>query len=117
MEIGRAFSKAMNQFPSGSTQVLVAVDFGIGPSYEVVIVGKSEANDTKEMLKALRSRFIPNTVIVFRAAEIETPRIDELDEYVKYQVSLDGKATAYVCMNFACKEPTTKVDKMLELIK
>jgi uncharacterized protein YyaL (SSP411 family) len=117
MEIGRAFSKAMNQFPSGYTQFLVAVDFGIGPSYEVVIVGKSEANDTKEMLKALRSRFIPNKVTVFRPTEIESPHIAELAEYVKYQVSLDGKATAYVCMNFACKEPTTKVDKMLELIK
>jgi hypothetical protein len=117
VEIERAFSRAMNQFPSGYTQFLVAVDFGIGPSYEVVIVGKSEANDTKEMLRALRSCFIPNKVTVFRPAEIESPHIDELAEYVKYQVSLDGKATAYVCMNFACKEPTTRVDKMLELIK
>jgi uncharacterized protein YyaL (SSP411 family) len=69
------------------------------------------------MLKALRSRFIPNKVTVFRPTEIESPHIEKLAEYVKYQVSLDGKATAYVCLNFACKEPTTKVDKMLELIK
>ena len=117
MEIGRAFSKAVNQFPSGYTQFLVAVDFGIGPSYEVVIVGKSEGEDTREMLEALRSRFIPNKVTVFRPTEIESPRIDELAEYAKYQVSLDGKATAYVCMNFACQQPTTEVDKMLELIK
>ncbi len=68
------------------------------------------------MLKALRDRFIPNKVTVFRPADIESPHIDKLAEYVKYQVSLDGKATAYVCMNFACKEPTTEVSKMLELI-
>ncbi|UCB48350.1 MAG: thioredoxin domain-containing protein [Deltaproteobacteria bacterium] len=116
-EMGRAFSKAVKQFPSGYTQFLVAVDFGIGPSYEVVIVGKSGANDTKEMLKALRNRFIPNKVTLFRPTEIETPHIDKLAEYLKYQVSLDGKATAYVCMNFACKQPTTEVGKMLELIK
>jgi len=116
-EMGRAFSKAVKQFPSGYTQFLVAVDFGIGPSYEVVIVGKSGANDTKEMLEALRSRFIPNKVTLFRPTEIETPHIDKLAEYLKYQVSLDGKATAYVCMNFACKQPTTEVSKMLELIK
>ena len=116
-QIGRAFSKAVNQFPSGYTQFLVAVDFGIGPSYEVVIVGKSEGKDTREMLRALRSRFIPNKVTVFRPTEIESPPIDSLAKYVKYQVSLDGKATAYVCMNFACQEPTTEVDKMLELIK
>jgi uncharacterized protein YyaL (SSP411 family) len=117
MEIGRAFSKAVKQLPSGYTQLLVAADFGIGPSYEVVIVGRSEADDTKEMLKALRSRFIPNKVALFRPTEKESPHIDKLAEYVKYQVSLDGKATAYVCMNFACKEPTTEVSKMLGLIK
>jgi uncharacterized protein YyaL (SSP411 family) len=117
MEIGRAFSKAVKQLPSGYTQLLVAADFGIGPSYEVVIVGRSEADDTKEMLKALRSRFIPNKVALFRPTEKESPHIDELAEYIKYQVSLNGKATAYVCMNFACKEPTTEVSKMLGLIK
>ncbi len=117
MELGRAFSKAVNQFPSGYTQFLVAVDFSIGPSYEVVIAGKSEGDDTREMLEALRTRFIPNKVTIFRPMEMESPPIERLAEYVKYQVSRDGKATAYVCMNFACKEPTTEVDKMLELIK
>jgi uncharacterized protein YyaL (SSP411 family) len=115
--IGRAFSKAVKQFPSGYTQFLVAVDFGIGPSYEVVIVGKSEANDTKEMLKALRSRFIPNKVTLFRPTEIQSPDIDSLAEFIKHQKSINGKATAYVCMNYACKSPTTDVSKMLELIK
>jgi uncharacterized protein YyaL (SSP411 family) len=117
MEIGRAFSKAVKQFPSGYTQFLVALDFAIGPSYEVVIVGNAEADDTKEMLKALRNRFIPNKVTLFRPTDMKSPHIDKLAEYIKYQVGLDGKATAYVCTNFACKEPTTKVDKMLELIK
>jgi uncharacterized protein YyaL (SSP411 family) len=117
LELGRAFSKAVNQFASGYTQFLVAVDFAIGPSYEVVVVGNSETDDTRKMLEALRTCFIPNKVTVFRPTDIESPLIDGLAEYVKYQVSLDGKATAYVCTNFACKEPTTEVDKMLDLIK
>jgi uncharacterized protein YyaL (SSP411 family) len=117
MELGRAFSKAVNQFASGYTQFLVAVDFAIGPSYEVVVVGNSDTDDTRKMLEALRTCFIPNKVTVFRPTDIESPLIDGLAEYVKYQVSLDGKATAYVCTNFACKEPTTEVDKMLDLIK
>jgi uncharacterized protein YyaL (SSP411 family) len=117
VKVGRAFSKAVKQFPSGYTQFLSAVDFALGPSYEVVIAGKSEANDTKQMLRALRSAFIPNKVTLFRPAEIESPEIDALAPFVKYQGSLDGKATAYVCLNFACKLPTTEPDKMLELIK
>jgi len=117
MKIGRAFSEAVEQFPSGYTQFLVALDFVIGPSYEVVVVGHSEAEDTKEMLKALSTRFIPNKVTLFRPTEIESPSIDQLAEYIKHQVSLDGKATAYVCVNFACNQPTTEVDKMWEFMK
>lgn len=117
MKIARAFSKAVEQFPSGYTQFLVALDFVIGPSYEVVVVGHSEAEDTKEMLKALSTRFIPNKVTLFRPTEIESPSIDQLAEYIKHQVSLDGKATAYVCVNFACNQPTTEVDKMWEFMK
>ncbi len=69
------------------------------------------------MLKALRGRFIPNKVTILRPTEKKSPDIDKLAEFVKYQVSIDGKATAYVCLNFACKMPTTDVNKMLELIK
>ena len=117
MKIGRAFSKAVEQFPSGYTQFLIAVDFGIGPCYEVVIAGHSEAEDTENMLKALNTRFIPNKVALFRPTDTEAPEIDSLAEYVKHQVSLEGKATAYVCMNFSCNQPTTEVDKMLEFMK
>lgn len=117
MKIGRAFSEAVEQFPSGYTQFLTAVDFGIGPCYEVVIAGHSDAEDTKNMLRSLNTRFIPNKVALFRPTDTEAPEIDSLAEYVKHQVSLEGKATAYVCMNFSCNQPTTEVDKMLEFMK
>ncbi len=117
VKISRVFSKDVKQIPSGFTQLMVSVDFGVGPSYEVVIVGKSEAKDTEDMLKALRSRFIPNKVTIFRPTEKKSPEIDKLAEFVQYQASIDGKATAYVCLNYACKTPTTEVNQMLELIK
>jgi uncharacterized protein YyaL (SSP411 family) len=117
VNLGRAFSKDVKKFPSGHTQLMVSVDFGMGPSYEVVIVGKSGAKDTEKMLKALRNRFIPNKVTILRPTEKKSPDIDKIAEFVKHQVSIDGKATAYVCLNFACKLPTTDVNKMLELIK
>ncbi|MFC1822754.1 thioredoxin domain-containing protein [Thermodesulfobacteriota bacterium] len=115
--IGRAFSETVKQFPSGYTQLMVSADFGEGPSYEVVIAGDPQAEDTKAMLKALRSRFIPNKVIILRPTNGKSAVIDSLAEFVKYHVSLDGKATAYVCLNQTCKAPTTEIDEMLEMIK
>ena len=114
--IGRAFSRNVKQSPSAYTQLMVAVDFGVGPSYEVVIAGNSQAEDTKEMLKAIRTQFIPNKVMILRPTEQESPDSDHLAEFTKHHLSIEGKATAYVCLNYNCRLPTTDVNKMLELL-
>ncbi len=115
-DIGRAFSKAVKQIPSAYTQFMVALGFAVGPSYEVVIVGQLETEDTKEMLKALAGRFTPNVVTLFRPT-VNSAEIDGLADYLNSYESLNNKATAYVCTNFTCKAPTTDVGKMLELIQ
>ena len=114
--IGSAFSGSVNQSPSAHTQLMVALDFGIGPCYEVVIAGKAQAEDTKAMVKALRTRFLPNKVVLLNPDERESPEIAKLAEFTKNQSSIEGKATAYVCLNYNCKLPTTDIGKMLELL-
>ncbi len=96
---------------------MVALGFGIGPSYEIVIVGNPEARDTKDMLEALRKHFIPNKVVLLKPDDQKSPDIIRLAEFTKDQSSIDGKATAYVCLDYACKLPTTDAEKMLELLK
>ncbi len=114
--IGSAFSGSVKQLPSAHTQLMVALDFGVGPCYEVVIAGKAQAEDTKAMAKALRTRFLPNKVVLLNPGERESPEIAKLAEFTKSQSSIDGRATAYVCMNYNCKLPTTDINKMLELL-
>jgi uncharacterized protein YyaL (SSP411 family) len=116
VKIGRAFSKAVKQMPSAYTQLLLAVDFGLGPSYEVVIVGKWGADDTKAMIRTLRDHFVPNKIVLLRPSGEESPAITRLAGYTKYQSSIDGKATAYVCLNYTCKLPSTDSAKMLEML-
>ena len=116
MGLSRAFSKVLKEFPSGYTQFMAAVDFGLGPSYEVVIVGPRGSKDTQGMLKALRGRYIPNSVTLLRPTNEDTSEIDRLAPFIIFQQSLDGKSTAYVCQNNACKAPTTDVSKMMELL-
>ena len=116
-EIERAFSNTIRQYPLGYTMFLTGIDFGIGPSYEVVVAGNSEGSDTRAMLQTLRSCFIPNKVTILRPTEKKFPEIDDLAELIKYHVSIEGKATAYICQNFTCKAPTTDAEKMLEYLK
>ncbi len=115
--ISRAFAGEVKQAPSGHAELLTALDFGIGPSYEVVIAGNSRAEDTKAMLRALRRQFIPNKVVILKPSEQNAPEITRLAEFTRYQTSRDGKATAYVCLNYNCKLPTTEINKMLELLQ
>ncbi len=116
-EIGRAFSNSLRERPSAYTYFMTALDFGIGPSYEVVIAGRSGGSDTKEMINILRSSYIPNKVVILRPVEEASPGIDRLAGFLKGHVSLDAKATAYVCLDNSCKAPTNDTGKMLEMMK
>ncbi len=115
--ISRTFAGEVKRAPSGHAELMTALDFGIGPSYEVVIAGNSHAEDTKAMLRALRKQFIPNKVVILKPTEQSAPEITRLAEFTKYQNSRDGKATAYVCLNYNCMLPTTEIYKMLELLQ
>jgi uncharacterized protein YyaL (SSP411 family) len=111
-----AFSKDVESAPSGYTQMMIALGFGIGPSYEIVIVGNPEAEDTKEMLASLGKHFIPYKVVLLKRDDQETADITSIAEYTEYHSSFEGKATAYVCLDFACKMPVTNTEEMLKLL-
>jgi uncharacterized protein YyaL (SSP411 family) len=114
-KIGRAFSVSVKESPAAYTQLMVALDFAIGPSYEVVVAGNPDAEDTRTMTRELRRRFLPNKVVLLNHSDRDVPEIVKLAEFTKNQSSIGGKATAYVCVNHSCKSPTTDVNKMFEL--
>jgi len=112
--ISRAFSESVNRYPPGHAHLMVALDYALNPSYEVVIVGRPAAKDTRAMLAALRKPFLPNKVILLRPADKKAAaEIIRMAPYTKFMVPKDGRATAYVCSNFICKLPTTDISQML----
>jgi len=115
-DIGKAFSGNIRQFPSAYAQLLLAVDFAVGQSSEVVIAGELRAEETLEMLQILREKFLPNKVVLFRPTDEESPEITRIAPYVESHTSLDSKPTAYVCRNFSCELPTTDPDIMLKAL-
>ena len=116
-QIGHTFSGSVKQFPSAYTQFLMAVDFGLGPSREVVVAGKAGGQDTLRMLDQLRRPFLPNKVVILRPTDEEAQEITEIAGYTRDQTGTDGKATAYVCHDFNCELPTSDPARMLELLE
>src|SRR3989338_3057549 len=93
-EYFKAFGQELSSGPSAYAQSLMALDFAIGPSREIVLAGQKDDPQTQEMLKSLYSRFIPNKVVIFRPASDEEARaIVDIIPFVKGQQSLDGKTT------------------------
>lgn len=117
VKLSKAFAGNIRTEPAGYAQLMNAIDFGIGPSYEVVIVGDSTANDTKAMLTAIRHSYLPNKVVLLKPTEQTNPFISEIAKFTNSQKSRDGQATAYVCLNFACNLPTTDIEKMMSLFR
>jgi len=63
--IGRAFTNNVRQSPSFYTQLMVALDFALGLTYEIVLADDLKVEDMKEMLEAIqvcsiKSRFSDN---------------------------------------------------------
>jgi uncharacterized protein YyaL (SSP411 family) len=116
---GQAMDAAAGQaarVPAGFSHLLMALDFALGPAHEVVIAGDPRGEDTRKMLTALRSRFMPNTVTLLHASGARGRALEQLVPAVKEQVPVEGKAAAYVCRNFACYKPVTGAEEMTALI-
>jgi uncharacterized protein len=110
-------SGQVRRSPQAFAMLLCALDFELGPTYEIVIVGRPAADDTQEMLKEVRSRFIPNKIVVVKPTGHDSPDIVHFADFIKAQTSIDGKATAYICHNYTCDLPTTDAKKLVELLE
>ncbi len=110
----RYFAGALKAQPSGYAAMLSALDFALGPAFEVVIAGDPEAADTRAMLQALRTPFLPRKVVVLRPDRLEEVDMDRVVPGAAAYRSMAGVATAYVCRAYSCEAPTTSIDEMLE---
>jgi uncharacterized protein YyaL (SSP411 family) len=115
IRIPQRFRQEITRAPAAHAHMMIALDFALGPSYEVIIVGDPNLPDTNHLLMPLRQQFIPNKVIHLRPA---TATKHIIDQYIGFTPLIDPStpvhATAYVCRNFQCELPTTKRCFMLQ---
>lgn len=108
----KAFSAQVAAMPMAHSQFLHALDFALGPAYELVIAGNPKHQDSIEMLSLTGRTFLPNMVLLLK----EDDSIEALAPYTKEMSAINGKATAYVCQNFSCNMPTTEISEMMRML-
>lgn len=93
--------------PTGFGRLLCALDTLLAPSQEVAIVGEPADPATQLLLAEVRKRFLPNTVLA-----LKKPDEESMLPLLAGRTLVDGKATAYVCENYACKLPVTNAKEL-----
>lgn len=104
-------SGAMEKVPGAFGWLLSVLDFYLAGPYEVAVIGEPGAEDTRELLRAMGSRYLPHRVVAGRSPRDE--RAAALSPLLEGREARGGRATAYVCRNYACQSPTTDPDELL----
>jgi uncharacterized protein YyaL (SSP411 family) len=97
----------MRQAPTAMGQSLIALDFHLGPTYELVLSGNFQTPLSAASLAGLRRRYLPNKVLAAAVAGEAPPEL--------LAPLLEGRAageepTLYVCEGFTCQAPAVGID-------
>ncbi|HEX6460539.1 MAG TPA: thioredoxin domain-containing protein [Thermoleophilaceae bacterium] len=90
--------------PQAFAHLLQALDFRLAQTQEVALAG----GDTTELERVVRSKFRPH--IVLAGGEPDGVPLME------GRTSVEGRAAAYVCQQFACRRPVTEPDELEALL-
>ena len=109
------FSQQLEQSPAYSSAMLTALDFKMGPTKEIIIAGDADIPDVKQMLRIIHSTFLPNAVVLLHEPDKINSILYDTVPFIKSQTAIKGKATAYVCENYVCKEPVHNISEFENL--
>jgi uncharacterized protein len=109
----QAFGSHFRKYPQGYAEMLIGVDYLLGPSQQIVIAGNQGPQFIK-VTEFLNSQFVPKTVLVFNDESSETSKLFPM---VKDKISNNGELQIYVCENFTCQLPVSSVAELKSLLK
>jgi uncharacterized protein YyaL (SSP411 family) len=110
------FSQQLERAPAYSSAMLRALDFRLGPAQEIIIAGNADEPDVKQMLRLIHGTFLPNAVVLLHEPDKANSALYDIVPFIKNQIAIEGKATAYVCENYVCKEPLNNISEFENLI-
>jgi uncharacterized protein YyaL (SSP411 family) len=99
----RLYRGLLEAQPLAAGQMLIALDFYLGPVQEIAIVGDPAAAETRRVLRAVRRPFRPDSVVAL-AAPGSDGKLAELLPLLAGKTAA-GAVTTYVCQDFACQAP------------
>jgi len=109
-----SLAPAIGRYPSAFGHMLGCADMLINGAIEMAIVGDPASDDFRALERTAAERYVPSLVLAGGA-----PRSDDAIALLSAREARGGRATAYVCRNYACEQPATtrnELDEQLERI-
>jgi uncharacterized protein YyaL (SSP411 family) len=107
VETMQAFRSVLESSPMAAGQMLLALDFHLGPVQEFAVIGPLESGIVRSVLAAVRSQFRPHVVLAGRPPS--EPRADLAVPLLRDKAAL-GDVTTYICRDFSCQVPAVGVE-------
>jgi len=102
-------AETARRYPSGFGYALSAIDFHLSNPKEVALLGQGGA-DIQPLLRETWRRYLPNKVVAVGLAS-DTEATSALP-LLQNRPLLDGRATAYVCQHYTCKQPVNSAEAL-----
>jgi len=112
-----AFGPRISAAPVAVPQLLVACEFLLGEPRQIVIVGDRGAPDTLSLLETVRSRFLPNRILLLLDCEETRNALAAGIPALTAMSRIDGRAAAYVCRDYTCQLPVSEAGALTELLQ
>jgi hypothetical protein len=104
----RVMRDAMSRYPSAFGYTLNALDFYLSEAKEIAIVGELDSHEVRSFVEEAYSRYLPNKVVA--ACEPDDQATLLAIKLLTGRSAIGGAATAYVCRDHTCLEPSTTVE-------
>jgi uncharacterized protein YyaL (SSP411 family) len=111
-----AFSPQISHFASAMPQMLVALDFSQSKPRQIVVAGKVDSKETRELLREVHSHFVPNKILLLADGGAGQKYLEEKLQALRDMKPVDEKPTAYVCEEFACQAPVNNATALRKLL-
>ncbi|MSP11965.1 MAG: thioredoxin domain-containing protein [Chloroflexi bacterium] len=111
-----SIAEFLQKYPTGFGVALTAVDFYLNWPKEIAIIGTPGEASTQALQAVVFGMYLPNRIIA-TAGPQQLPAVAAAIPLLAERQRLSGKATAYVCVHFACQIPVTEPEMLKQQLQ
>ncbi|MCL6643330.1 MAG: thioredoxin domain-containing protein, partial [Candidatus Bipolaricaulota bacterium] len=100
----------MEQAPQALSYMLSALDFYLGPTAQIAIIGAKGDPRVQRFVQTIRACFLPNKVIAVSEPDDAADAV--LIPLVRERSLVNGAPAVYLCQDSSCRAPITEITEL-----